>query len=130
MCVFRDSYIPAFNIYIPHWLDSMKKLRNDNLSWIFIYIPHWLDSMHSQPGPVCSVLSNLHSTLVRFYAQQSAAMLHDVPIYIPHWLDSMVVSNLMFYSANRIYIPHWLDSMLVSATQQLFVEAPFTFHTG
>ena len=32
-----------------------------------IYIPHWLDSMKAVAKPTTTVVSDLHSTLVRFY---------------------------------------------------------------
>ena len=76
----------------------------------FIYIPHWLDSMVIRVFSIKSMVTDLHSTLVRFYGVQLRKSNNPRLIYIPHWLDSMYVIQTSV-STKNIYIPHWLDSM-------------------
>ena len=71
---------------MPVTADAEKSLRS-------IYIPHWLDSMR-QLRNRARVRQYLHSTLVRFYAIQKYETEKGDRIYIPHWLDSMGHSSI------------------------------------
>jgi len=137
-------------IYIPHWLDSMRLASRRQTWFLVIYIPHWLDSMSAYEGSIYDV-SDLHSTLVRFYGILDKQVYFVVKIYIPHWLDSMFSLQLYPKPWIYIYIPHWLDSMCTyltstSAIQTIYIphwldsmvsvrhwgweQGAFTFHTG
>ncbi len=56
------------SIYIPHWLDSKRRILYQRYPQGCIYIPHWLDSK-LLPSDRCS---------------------NQISIYIPHWLDSKI----------------------------------------
>ena len=98
---------------------------------IMIYIPIWLDLLYLLYFLPLSVLSHLHSNMVRFIipnAHTVNALLSS--IYIPIWLDLLFLLYLLASLRYPYLHSNMVRFIILTLSKSSPFQEPFTFQYG